>query len=395
MPSFEIKEVFGEDKIRLAHPISRYAFNDSPPLVSLEKELAAKKDFLDVLRVFIVFEAGKGVACMFHLHMHQNIRGKIFPMSGIATVASLPEARRKGYIRHLFHHLYQELYQSGFPCSTLYPFRPSFYERMGYSPLHLIKNIVLDIYDLTHYLSLELEGNVERHIFKEGYQQYAAYLRRHSQLFHGSGQSDNLYPETNSISRGDYWLAFAKIDGKNEGVIMYNIDREEMEMNVIIMRYNHPQAEYLLLNYIARHIDQVHKVAITLPEYAFPEHWMRDKPPLKVSYDQGPMGRITHLPLLSGMEVGEGEVSIALKDDMCPWQAGNYILKANNGHLEIEKSQQTGEITLSIQGLNAMVYGVLDPAYLAYKGWGNISETAGKKLRNLFPPRKPFLHARF
>lgn len=65
--------------------------------------------------------------------MSQQVRGKIFNMGGIWGVATRPEARRQGYCRRVLTELLTAVRDSGAVFTTLYPFRESFYERLGYT----------------------------------------------------------------------------------------------------------------------------------------------------------------------------------------------------------------------------------------------------------------------
>ena len=64
--------------------------------------------------------------------MRQNIRGNVYPMAGVAGVATLPLARRSGFARELVTALLARMRDTGHAVSALYPFRPSFYQRFGF-----------------------------------------------------------------------------------------------------------------------------------------------------------------------------------------------------------------------------------------------------------------------
>lgn len=54
-------------------------------------------------------------------------------MGGIAGITSLPEVRRKGIIRTILIHYFEFMFTNQVPVSSLYPFKESFYEKLGYS----------------------------------------------------------------------------------------------------------------------------------------------------------------------------------------------------------------------------------------------------------------------
>src|SRR5690606_33656438 len=118
------------DIITYYAPLHQYALNSSPP-VKLDMYQKYPK-FYEESTVLALFVDDKAVATTLGIPMTQNVRGKIFPMVGIAGVTSDPRTRRKGYMRQLMQATHQYFYERDFPVATLYPFRESFYERMGY-----------------------------------------------------------------------------------------------------------------------------------------------------------------------------------------------------------------------------------------------------------------------
>ena len=75
--------------------------------------------------------------------MTQNIHGKLFPVSGVWGVSTHPSARRKGYCRQAMAAVLSADHERGMAFSNLYPFRESFYERLGYVAFPLTKKVVL------------------------------------------------------------------------------------------------------------------------------------------------------------------------------------------------------------------------------------------------------------
>jgi predicted acetyltransferase len=71
--------------------------------------------------------------------MTQNMRGKLFPVSGVWGVSTYPSARRKGYCRQAMAAVLSSEHDSGEVFTNLYPFRESFYERLGYVAFPLTK----------------------------------------------------------------------------------------------------------------------------------------------------------------------------------------------------------------------------------------------------------------
>ncbi|MHA2362933.1 MAG: GNAT family N-acetyltransferase [Candidatus Hodarchaeales archaeon] len=61
-----------------------------------------------------------------------NIRNQSFKMGGIAGVATKPEFRNRGASKALFLEIFKDMITNQVPISVLYPFKYSYYERLGY-----------------------------------------------------------------------------------------------------------------------------------------------------------------------------------------------------------------------------------------------------------------------
>lgn len=79
-------------------------------------------------------------ACKIY-RMTQYLRGVALPMMGLAAVAVAPDARRRGLGATLCTAAMREARDRGDVLSTLYPFRPDYYERLGWGLVgHLLKH---------------------------------------------------------------------------------------------------------------------------------------------------------------------------------------------------------------------------------------------------------------
>lgn len=86
-----------------------------------------------------VFEDGKICACLDYLPFCAMLNGSRVGMAGIGGVASLPEGRRKGYVRALFRGVLQEAKENGDTLSYLFPFSNVYYRQFGYESC-MVKN---------------------------------------------------------------------------------------------------------------------------------------------------------------------------------------------------------------------------------------------------------------
>lgn len=70
-------------------------------------------------------------ACQVH-PLRQWIGGELFPMAGVGSVAVAPTHRRRNLGAELVARALREARARGDLCSALYPFRVSFYQKLGY-----------------------------------------------------------------------------------------------------------------------------------------------------------------------------------------------------------------------------------------------------------------------
>jgi hypothetical protein len=200
-----------------------------------------------------------------------------------------------------------------------------------------------------------------------------------------------------SLQRSRYWLAQAKVDGETVGLMQYYLTGErETEFTLRAGRfyYRTSQGKYLLLQWIARHIDQANRAELWLPAFEQPETWLSD---IDISLDRPPhtpMGRVVDLAQINGMRTGPGRLAVRVHDSLCPWNEETWRLESANGRLQV-RSGGVADCELSIQGISALVYGAHDPGDFPVRGWGHPSPEVLATMRAMFPPRLAYLHEWF
>ena len=390
-----IKHLEIDEAIKALHLLSSYAFTPTPPLPEFDLYADRVRHRHDS-DYFAVVEDGKPQAiCCSTTPLIQNIRGGLFQMGGVANVATHPAARRKGYARRLMHHLFEFFQRNGDVVSCLYPFKEAFYQRMGYVTLPQTKIISFNPACLSSLLNQSLSGAVNLISFKEGYPRYLSFLEEHQKCSHGMALFSRPQPEL--AQQHDAWLAFAMQDDQIIGLLNYRLSGKEMHQTMWAddFLFNSAHGKYLLLNWIARHIDQVEKVELTLKPNLNGETLFTDIRPEFKGRFLAPMARVIDLTLLNGLTIGSGEMLIRITDPDCPWNNGNWRFSNSDGHLVIQNEHRQPEFEMSIHGVSALVYGVFDPDEFLFRKWGNPNSDQQKRLRNMFPPLIPFMHAKY
>lgn len=397
-----IRRLAAEERLTHSFPLQAYAFEASPIGPSRVEEFREYLPYNAGNRTLVAEEDGGAVAAASAIPMRQNLRGRVLPMAGVAGVATHPLARRRGHVRALLHQLLDEMRAEGHALTALHPFRASFYERFGYVGLPARRTAVFSPADLAPLLRAELPGEVVWERIGAGYPAWRAYTERCLHERHGFA----VFPDFRAVGlrdRDDRWLLTVVRDGATVGAVTYRIDDHGGELIADDLLAGDPYARASLLQFFARHVDQVERIRVHLPADELPELWLTD---LAVHVEArvsrpgspAPMARLLSLDALAGLPAGTGRVTVELVGDR--WLAGTHLLDGATGRLEVlpEDAAAVGSVpaaTLTAAGLSALAYGVLDPVEVAIRGLGVVPADAATELRRIFPRQVPYLFADF
>lgn len=398
----KIRQVTGDERLTTNMPLAQYAFQSSPG--GDEQAWRRSLPYRIEDRTLIAEEAGRTLASVTAIPMRQNLRGSVAPMAGVASVATDPLARRKGHVRALLTQLLDEMRDAGCRTSALWPFRASFYEQFGYVLLPKARTVVLDPADLGPLLRAELPGELSWGPAAAGYDRYAAFTERLLAERHGFA----LFPDYKAVrlrEAGEQWLVTAEIDGTTVGALTYRIDDHGGTLIGEDLLFTGVYGRALLLQFLARHTDQVRRASVQVPADETPELWATDltvRIEAKVDRptDAAPMARLLSLDALDGLPAGAGRVRVEVTGDR--YLTGTHVLDGTSGRLELAPGNAgtaatagLPTATLTAAGLSALAYGVLDPQELPIRGYGVVSPEAAQQLRLIFPRAMPYLYAEF
>jgi predicted acetyltransferase len=392
MTDTDIRQIHGDEMLEIMYWLPSYAFGPSPPMPDRSKKEEIISSRLGV-KYFALFEDGKPVACVASSPMMQNVRSTFFGMGGVWGVVTLPEARYKGYSKRLMASLLLSMREDRRPFSCLYPFRESFYQRLGYTTFPLQFKANLDPSVLSPILDMELMGEIEMVLYGDGFQEYCEFVQILQRHVHGWATFE--HKNLAESQREKFWLAIARVDGHPEAMMVYNFTGDsptQFHMQVVRFYYTTGVGRYLLLAWIARHIDQAKSVEIWLAPYEQPETWFADMQIETESLIRAPMGRVVDVSAINGMQVGQGGFSARILDSLCPWNEGVWRLENLEGFLRVAPGDRA-ECELNVQALSALVYGTHDPDDFYLRGWGNPPPKVRSHMRSMFSPQRPFLHA--
>ncbi|MGB3327846.1 MAG: GNAT family N-acetyltransferase [Thermomicrobiales bacterium] len=393
-----VQEVFGEDVLTRARFIADYAFGKSPEAPDAQRHAAMLKYGTDS-RFFTALAGDRPQATATIHAMTENIRGTVMPMGGIGGVASLPSGRRQGHVRNLFVTLFAEMKADGQAVSTLYPFRESFYERLGYATFTAPRYVTFNPANLASVVRMPKPGRVEQLPLSEGWETLRTFIEGYQQGVHGFALRDRAHDIRNQ-DENTAWVAFAyDPDDTIVGAMLFRITGYTERMEVLALLPTTTAARYLLLDWIGRHVDQVSTASVRIASDDYAELWVRDLEETISTADKvawpAPMGRVIDVLGLTGIGAGEGEIVLDITDDYATWNTGRYRFTGQGGTLAVEKVEAEAAAAITIQGLSSLVFTGQNPADFPFRGWGEPDEAAQATLRAMFPFVAPFLYEEF
>jgi predicted N-acetyltransferase YhbS len=391
----EIRQIAADERPDTMFPLQAYAFDPSPWADEVKDSYRRRMAYYRTATSLIAEEDGQALAGVGAFPMQQNVRGVVHSMAGIASVAAHPSARRRGFVRDLLNRLLPLMREQGCTVSALYPFRASFYARFGFVGIPRVRKATFAPQGLGHLVRAELPGSVERLSMAEAFDEYDAFTRRLLREKHGFAVWDEV--RTAEFREDKVWVALARVDGEVVGAVRYRIDRFGGDLVAQDLLTTGPLGRALILQFFARHVDQVAQIVLTIGTDEVPELWGTDMAVVTggtVGYPRegGPMVRILDMDALNGTPVGDGDVTVeVVGDDLI---GGVYRLAGDGGELSVSKGSNP-TATLTAAGLSGLLYGVLDPVDVISRGLGDVESGALGPLRTLFPREMPYLYADF
>ncbi len=332
------------------------------------------------------------------LAMTENVRGAVLPMGGVGGVASFPYARRKGHVRTMFGRIFELMHDRGDAVSTLYPFRESFYERLGYASMPQNRFVTVKPEQLTPILRLDLPGEVTQHGVEDCFDEWWAFSEQSQRERHGFALRERTMAER-WRDDNEFWVAIVREEGAITGMMTFEITGYTQALRADTFYATTVAAQYQLLAWIARHVDQVSEAVIEVAADTSAELWSSDIGARTSTVDKNawpaPQGRVISLEGLSGIGAGaDARIAVRIEDGHCPWNNGVWTLEGDSGALNVSSGGDAA-CTLTINGLCALVWRGADPGTFRYRGWGDPDAGAQKTLQALFPPAVPILHEQF
>ncbi|MHA2071738.1 MAG: GNAT family N-acetyltransferase [Candidatus Thorarchaeota archaeon] len=380
--------------------LERYVYSLPPDYIEMSRE-RFPFTFEDYL---LLEDDGVAIASVRLIPLQQNIRGLWKKMGAVAMVTSYPETRRRGHIRQLTSYMFQTMHEDGYASSVLYPFKDTFYGAFGYVNCPPRMRVVANPLYLSRW-KLPEGYSVKRLSMEDAADHYKSLFNEIGVSTHGAtARSDRRWNELTTGSRLETAVAFGS-SGEAEGVMLYQHkgysdfmgEANDGSMNVREWHWKNHFARTALLNFVYLHSDQIVKASLPAnPSTDDYYQWIEGRNILELKTGLTYMGRCIDVQVaLEGLPAkSDGQLTFRVTDPLCKWNNQTYWIDASGGSMKVEPiGDADTDITLTIEGVSALLYGTLSADDLVPYGW--ISGNIPKLLTDWFPKKYIWMYEDF
>ncbi|WP_390354612.1 GNAT family N-acetyltransferase [Virgibacillus halophilus] len=381
-----IKVLYAEDYDEIFQ-LSEFAFQYklSP------EELQKKKEEASRHTIWGWMDDNAKIAAKVHLiPLTCYLNEKPFAMGGISAVATWPEYRRQGMVKHLLHHALQYMRKNGQMISYLHPFSVPFYRKFGWELCFMERKCTIPMEGMRQ--NWEGRGYVRRistdipllHAIYTGY----------AKKYNGMMTRDEKWWQQR-ILRQDFHIAAAYNDSNQpEGYIIYHVQKDKLE--IVDFAYTSMNGWKLLLQFIANHDSMAAQVELTVPENE-PLSLLLEKPVLEQKIQSYFMARIVDIPAFLkeySFAKGSHAVQLVVADEFLPENSGSYVIEKRDTDTYVNFTKE-GHITaedihMKVQQLTQILFGFARPMELHRLGLIQGSEASVRELEWLIPERQTY-----
>jgi predicted acetyltransferase len=209
---------------------------------------------------------GQLVGSLVMYPFHAWVRGARVPLTGVGSVAVSPEHRRRGIGEAMLKAMLREMRQRGDAMSVLFPFRDSFYRKLGYGVIEVARQMAFsptllpasDEARRVRRLMLPDRPHIEALYDKTAESGHFALLRRREWW------TERLWTQPR-----DWVVCEGRRRGQIEGYLCYEADADagpfRLSLTVSEFVAATPEAHRGLIGYLASLADQVAEIHFIAP----------------------------------------------------------------------------------------------------------------------------------
>ena len=287
---------------------------------------------------------GQLVASLVLYPLRAFVRGRPVPMAGIGSVAVSPEHRRRGLGEALMRAALRELRAGGRALVMLYPFRESYYRKLGFGTCELAHQFAVSAANLP----LSDESRHVRRLLPRDRERVQQLYSRAALAGHFMLERSPAWWTRRLWTYPGEWLVVERQRGGLEGYLHYDVDSAKgpfkLALSVNELVATTPEAHRALIGYLGSLREQVEEIHIaTRADHVWPlllkdAQNLHPGPELGTLHDtgnlaSGAMLRLTDVrAALEAMPIqplARGELRLEVEDPVLPANTRAYHLKAD------------------------------------------------------------------
>lgn len=358
---------------------------------------------------------GEVVASLVLYPFSAFVRGQRVPLTGVGSVAVSPEHRRRGVGETLMRAALRELRQRGSAFSILYPFRGSYYRKIGYGVIEVVHQLAISPSNLP---ASEESRQVRRLMLPDRLAVQALYERVAQQGHFALARGPEWWAQRLWNYPGDWVVYEGRRRGLIEGYVHYEVDCSHGPFRLALALSEFvaatPEAHRGLVGHLASLCDQVQEI-----HYATPGDniWLallktaqnlHPGAEMGITSDSGgvangAMLRVTDVKLgLESLPVApaaRGEVVLEVEDAVLPQNARAWKVSARDGHLKVRPEvarpgvrARLPRLKVPADALGPLLAGTLPPTRAAEVGLIGSVDGAAEVVEHWFRSRPVFLY---
>ena len=314
----------------------------------------------------IVVEDDEEIVSSLQLNQYNlKLNDKIYDTSYVVGVSTFPQARGKGYMKHIMDFTLNELYRKNQLVSILMPIDYRLYRKYGYEHCYDQIEYEIDIEDLSGFKSkgflkkAKLDNindliNIENNFLKD----------LNGTIIRDKNYYENLFKEVESEDGHIY----IHEDELKDGYIIYFINNENIFVRELY--YNNSNALKVILRFLYNHNTQCKKVTISSPIDDKIRFILSNPKTANIKLKPFMMGRVINFKkYLESLNIKSNEnlsINISVKDDFIKENNKIFKIHLNNNKLNVESGDYISDVEFNINTITQLAFSYINgkEAYL-------------------------------
>ena len=330
------------------------------------------------------FEDGELATAYGAFPLVEVLNGTPVPVAAVSFVGTLPQFRRRGHLRKIhetdFRRRFEERRE---PLAILTASIAGIYQRYGYSVVTTAARYSIDprwiklAPTLPKATGSFRDGTkddlpVLQRIYDEFMRDRNGFLQRIDVLW--EMQTLGIHSWFDPVPLGESVLSIYEEGGEPKGYVAWSpkwvaamhLDNAPAGQRIFVRDYawNTPGAYRAMWDMFST-FDLAQRIHIEHAPTDDPAmHVLLDPRELNATHRDVIMARILDVERLLPMRpyAAAGRMVFELRDDLCPWNAGRWLLETGEGGSRVSRTSESAQIALDVSALAQLLYGQVSPS---------------------------------